>query len=177
MKITETATSPPVSSTQDYVLRFRAPADLTERELKVCVNIIRQGEAVNIASAQTELPKANAIVLVYCGDEIAGIGAIKRVRPRYAAAIATKCGSGFPATTLELGYVAIDTAHRGRKLAHRLVEALLSRNADCLFATTSTPQMKTVLEKAGFLKHGNEWRGRSSQLSCWVWTRLGVTTT
>jgi GNAT superfamily N-acetyltransferase len=103
--------------------------------------------------------------------KIVGLGAIKRFRPRYATGIACKCGAAIPTATLELGYVAIDPAYRGHKFSHRIVEALLSGNESRLFATTSTPQMKTVLMKAGFKKNGNEWQGRSAQLSCWVWER------
>jgi hypothetical protein len=149
-------------------VKLRAPADLTKAELAMCIAIIRSGEAVSLKSVQRELPNVGVLVIASCDNQIVGVGAIKRLRTEYAAGIARKSGAEFPPETLELGYVAVVPMHQRRGLSRRLVQLLLSGRKDRLFATTSAPAMKKVLERAGFAKRGNEWPGSHSRLSCWV---------
>jgi hypothetical protein len=94
-------------------------------------------------------------------------GPIKPVRPEYAAGIAAKSGYSFPAETLELGYVAVDPAHRGHGLSHEIAGLLLSQHKGRLFATTDSTRMKETLAEAGFRQEGKEWEGARGLLSFW----------
>ena len=160
--------SPGGKNLVDYEVKVCLPTDLSAAELGICIAIIQNGDAVNLESVKRELPNATSLALALCKGQIVGVGAVKRLRTAYAKSIIRKSGADFPPETLELGYVAVDPAHRMRGLSHRIVQLLLSEREDRLFATTSTPAMKRVLTRVGFAQRGNEWLGTHSQLSCWV---------
>ena len=153
---------------EDYDVETCAPGDLSEADLVTCFAIIRSGDAVNSATMRSDLPRASVLVLARKGDRIVGVGAIKPVRLLYASKIATRSGVPFDSDTAELGYVAVDTGHRGHQLSHRIVAKLLSKHQGPLFATTSVDPMKRTLAKAGFVKQEHEWDGRTGKLSLWL---------
>jgi hypothetical protein len=152
---------------EDYDVEACAPGDLSEADLVTCFAIIRSGEAVNPATMRADLPRSLVLVLARHGNRIVGVGAIKPVRP-YTSKIATRSGVPFDPKTPELGYVAVDTGHRGHQLSHRIVAKLLSKHQGPLFATTSVEPMKRTLAKAGFVKQEHEWDGRTGKLSLWL---------
>jgi len=143
---------------------------LTGEEIQACLNVIREGGAVNLAVVKMRLPEAVLVALKRDGQEIVAVGAIKQKRPKYAAAIAKKCGFAFETNTHELGYVAVKGTHRGKKLSHHIAAALLAQFRDRpIFATTSNPYMKITLTKLGFIQRGNEWKGNDGNpLSLWM---------
>lgn len=65
-----------------------------------------------------------------------------------------RCSRTLSSDTLELGYVPVDPAHRGRGLSLQITRLLLSQHTDRLFATTYDDRMKHTLETAGFVKRG-----------------------
>jgi hypothetical protein len=91
----------------------------------------------------------------------------KRIRHAYALNKADKSGAAFPPDTPELGYVAIDSDHRGKNLSHRIVAGLIAKHTGPLFATTSSDRMKATLTKVGFVLKGHEWQGGKAPLSLW----------
>jgi hypothetical protein len=120
------------------------------------------------SSVNTELPFATLIVVAHHGDQIVGVGAIKRVRPDYTSKIAQRSGVFLDPDTPDLGYVAVDSTHRGNNLSDFIVEKLLSKHRGPLFATTFNDLMKKTLTRAGFVQKGNEWAGQNGQLSLWM---------
>ncbi|MCU1314911.1 MAG: hypothetical protein JWN63_233 [Candidatus Acidoferrum typicum] len=157
----------------EYQVALVEAADLSAADQAVCISIIKRGDAVDLESAQRELPKAIAVAVVCVGNQIVGVGTIKRRRVKYATKVSQDAHFKFPAATLELGYVAIDPAHWGHGLSHKLVAALLAGRNDALFATTSNDRMKEALRKAGFFSRGQEWDGNHSRLSLWLRHRSG----
>ncbi len=153
---------------RDYDVRACTPSGLSEAELAKCVAIVKNGDAVDPASAERELPLATALAIVRRGATIVGVGAIKRVRHKYAADIAGKSGIAFDRGTLELGYVVLDAKHRRQGLSHQIVAKLLSKHGGPLFATTDNDYMKRTLGGAGFVHTGREWTGEKGQLSLWI---------
>jgi hypothetical protein len=151
-----------------YEIKNCFPRELTAADLAACVAVIKNGDAVDPDSAAAELPRANLLVIARWGDQVVGVGAIKRARPSYAARIADHSKVAFKPDTPELGYVAIDGNHQGRRLSHRLVAALISKHESPLFATTDSEYMKKTLAKAGFVQKGHEWEGKRSRLSLWI---------
>jgi RimJ/RimL family protein N-acetyltransferase len=124
---------------------------------------------VDWQSANRELPLSISVAAAFRGSEIAGVGAIKRERPKYAASVSTKSGVKFPPETLELGYVAVDPGHQGRQLSSRIAALLASQYKGRLFATTYNDRMKRTLARIGFIKKGNEWKSQNGKdmLSFW----------
>lgn len=152
----------------NYDVRACVPANLSAEDIGLCVSIITRGTAVDPESATTELPKARLVAIVREGAHIVGVGAIKRPRPQYASNVAKKSNFTFDRNTLELGYIAVEEAHRGHHLADSIVETLLYNYQGALFATTSNERMKRALKKAGFEQNGDEWKGRRNTLSLWI---------
>jgi hypothetical protein len=151
----------------DYVVRKLSAEDLTASILSACVAIIKKGEAVDWQSAKGELPLATSVAVACKGSEIVGVGSVKRERRKYAASVSAKSGVKFPPETLELGYVAVDPAHQGRQLSSRIATLLASRYKGRLFATTYNDRMKRTLARIGFVRNGNEWKGKREMLSLW----------
>jgi GNAT superfamily N-acetyltransferase len=151
----------------EYIVEHKKATKLSQKDLDSCIAIIKQGKAVDWESALRELPVANIVILARKGTEIVGIGAIKRKRLQYAARVARDAQYAFPPDTLELGYVAVDTAHRRQGLSHRITNALLSKYDGRLFATTYDKRMKRTLKTAGFVKKGKRWKGQEYMLSYW----------
>jgi hypothetical protein len=139
---------------------------LEEVDLERCIAIIRAGGAADVDAAK--LRRAMVLVLAKRENEIVGIGTIKGVRTRYAAGIAEKSGFAFAPETRELGYVAVDARHRGKRISHRIGGELLGARNGALFATTDNEQMKKSLGAAGFVQEGREWNGNRGQLSLWI---------
>lgn len=166
------ANEPMMYGVDDYRVEAHAPGALSDVDLNTCLSIIRAGHAVDPNSAKTELRRSKRLVLVKIENEIVAVGSVKRVRTTYAARIAgeAKSGFAFASDTPELGYVAVDPRHRGKRLSHRLVAELLSRQVGGLFATTDNEYMKRTLLAAGFVQKGREWKGRRKQLSLWIRT-------
>jgi len=154
---------------QNYEVTLCAtPGDLTTAQREACVAIIRSGGAVHPKAAARELRRAAMLAIATRGDEIVGVGAIKRLRPDYAAGIAKRSRIPLDPETAELGYVAVDDKHQGQRLSPRIVAALLAKHVGPLFATTDNERMKRTLKKAGFVQKGQEWDGERGRLSLWI---------
>jgi hypothetical protein len=128
--------------------------------------IIGAGGAVAIDVSK--LQRAAVIVLAKKGDVIVGVGTIKAPRPEYAQRKAEDSGFLFPVNTPELGYVAVDDAHRGNHISDRVVAGLVATQGGRIFATTDNEFMKKTLMKAGFVERGKPWRGNRGILSLWI---------
>jgi GNAT superfamily N-acetyltransferase len=154
---------------KDYDVRACAIGGLSANDCRRCVELVAAGGAVTVNEAK--LRAATSFVLARSGNDIVGVGTIKRIRPQYAVDIAdrNKSGYAFPPKTPELGYVAVDPEHRGKGLAHRIVAELLRDNPGSLFATTDHEAMKKTLATSGFEPRGREWLGRRNKmLSLWI---------
>jgi GNAT superfamily N-acetyltransferase len=159
-----------MDETNDYCVRADSPANISEQDLAACLSIIKVGGAVDPKSAERSLSIASMLAVVRIDRQVVGVGAVKPIRPGYAAKVAEKSGTEFDSNTPELGYVAVHPDHQNNKLATRIVRELLSANGGTLFATTSNPWMKSTLERAGFAQRGDEWSGNSGRLSLWIKT-------
>ena len=148
-----------------YEVNTCVPGELSPGEVETCIAIVQRGDAVNLRTMKRDLPRAGIIATARIRNQIIGVGAIKSVRRQYAAQVSANSGITFPAKTLELGYVAVDSEHRGCGLSHRITKILLSQHTGRLFATTDSEWMKKTLLEAGFSQKGKEWRGDRGILS------------
>jgi hypothetical protein len=145
------------------------PTALTAADAKVCLAILREGGAVDVKQAATQLPRAQLIALRREAGVIVGLGAIKSARPDYLTGLAHRSGVTLPSDGHELGYVAVRASQHGKRFSTGIVTALLAGfPARPLFATTAHPRMKATLAKAGFQPVGKEWPGVHGALSLWV---------
>jgi GNAT superfamily N-acetyltransferase len=151
-----------------YDVKVCSGQDMTEDEIADCVALITAGGAVDPDWAAASLPRAQLLAIVRTDTKIVGVGAIKRVRPAYAAGRAALSAATFDANMSELGYVVVDETHQGHRISTRIVDDLLKNHAGPLYATTDSARMKKTLERAGFVQHGHEWPGQRGQLSLWI---------
>jgi GNAT superfamily N-acetyltransferase len=136
-------------------------------ELHACIEIIKEGEAVNVATATDELPEAMFVAVKRVDGLLVGVGAIKKQRPWYARKIATESGFSFDERLHELGYVAVRATHRNQGIARELLAHLLDAcKTRPLIATTASVAMKKLLFETGFQQRGREWK--NSTLSLWI---------
>lgn len=158
-----------LGANSDYIVECCLFANLSAGERDVCVAILKTGGAVDVLSAKRELPRSSIVAIARLGQEIVGIGAIKRARSKYAAKIATQGDFAFDPHMNELGYVAVAEKHRRRKLSKGIVAFLLSKHKGALFATTSSDAMKSTLQQSGFQEKGRHWEGgNGALLSLWI---------
>ena len=160
------STSSPADKSSEYLVRACTPKEMSHPEFLTCLAILNAGGAVMVDL--DKLKVAPWLAIARNGNDIVGVGAIKGVRRWYATEIAEKSSFDFPANTLELGYVAVQAAHKGKRLSHRILQALLAAEHGHLFATTDDPFMKRALATAGFIQKGNEWDGNRGCLSLWL---------
>ena len=159
-----------------YDVKICKPSDLSQKETDRCIDIINQGGAAG-DSVPELLPKAKILVVARsCAEgDIVGVGALKVVRSEYAEKLASKGKSNFSfdINTTELGFVAIDEKHRGKRISSILVEKLCSVHKGSLFATTDSDKMKKIFKRFNFEQQGKEWEGlRKTFLSLWIRTSL-----
>lgn len=154
--------------TDEYVITACRYAGLVHADQAACLNILRDGNAVDVGSAVRELPRAKVVVVARLAQVIVGIGAIKRVRSRYAAGLAKKARVDLHPPGSEVGYIAVGKEHWGYKLGLRILLELLSGFVGPVYATTDSPKMMEALLKAGFSEIGLAWRGARGDLSLWV---------
>lgn len=146
------------------------PKDLSEADLATCLQVLKEGDAVDLEYASAELPRALRVAVVRAKSEIVGVIAIKRPRPHYATGIAGKSTFTFASDMPELGYAAVRKTYQGRNFGGRLVQEILANyGKKPLFATTAHPAMKKHLARAGFGSYGKAWRSRDgSELTLWL---------
>ena len=146
------------------------PESLNDSETLVCLQVLENGDAVDVEYAKQELPRCAVVALVKESGNIIALGAIKRQRPEYAADKAAKAGFEFDNRTHEVGYITVANSHRGRHLSRDILQTLLTKFAiRPLFATTSNERMKATLSFSGFDQKGKEWKGpRGNWLSLWI---------
>src|SRR5260370_32660621 len=87
----------------EYSVKACAAADLSDRELTTCVEIVKHGGAVTITLEKLQNARMPAVARK--AGTIVGVGAIKSDRPHRAADIAPRSGFSFPKETSELCYV------------------------------------------------------------------------
>jgi hypothetical protein len=151
-----------------YRIESRSCSGLSDKELALCVALLKTGAAVDPAYAEQELPLARARAIAMFDDRIVGVGAIKRARPPYAAKVSRSSGYLIAPTMLELGYVTVDGPHRQKGLSSRIVDELLKTDWGALFATTDKDEMKLLLKNRKFEHRGHEWDGEVGCLSLWM---------
>jgi GNAT superfamily N-acetyltransferase len=145
---------------------------LSQTTVEMCAEILKEGAAVDVGSARRGLGSAKKIALAKKGKEIIALATLKAFRPKYAAKIAQQSSAAIERDTLELGYVAVRQAYRGKGLGRDVVQVLLEGVEDALFATTASAAMGKILSEHGFTKSGKPWSGMAGRLTLWQRKRI-----
>lgn len=145
---------------------------LSQTSIAVCAEILKEGAAVDVGSAKRGLDSAKKIVLAKNGKEIIALAALKAFRPRYAGKIALQSSTTIEPDTIELGYVAVRRAYRGKGLGRDMIRTLLEGVKDSLFATTTSTAMGKILSAENFAKSGKPWNGQTGRLTLWKRKRI-----
>jgi predicted GNAT family N-acyltransferase len=145
---------------------------LSRTAIVVCAEILKEGAAIDVGSAERGLGSAKKIVLAKKGKEIIALATLKALRPKYAAKIALQSSATIEPNTIELGYVAVRRAYRGKGLGRDVIRVLLEGVKDPLFATTASVTMARILSEHGFTKSGKPWSGTVGRLTLWKRRRI-----
>ena len=169
----------PTSSNQSsellhgYAIEKRDPSKLSS-ELATLLRLLKDGGAVDVVSAELEIPHATALYVLLHEGAVVGLGTIKQEREWYAERVqsAEKSHHPFNVKMLELGYVVVADEHGGKHLSGHIADAILAdyRAATCSQPRT-VPKMKSTLKNRGFVQKGKEWDGERDPLSLWLRSR------
>lgn len=153
-----------------YSVTLCKPSELSSAEQERCMALVREGSAIqNERYIQQNLPNAKALAVVRASNgEIVGFGALKASNPVHAKTVCNRSGHIFDYNMTELGYVAVDENHRGRKLSYIILDHLSATAKAPLYSTTDCPRMKKVLSSYGFSNEGKSWKGGRGELTLWL---------
>jgi len=113
-----------------------------------------------------------ALLRVKTTNRIVGVAALKTPDQGYRADKFAAAGVpivGYEAAP-ELGYVVVAEDMRGRRLSGGLVDTIAKEIRKPAFATTDSNTMRNNLQRAEFIKVGQEWPGQKGALSLWTIT-------
>jgi len=153
---------------------LRQPNTSTEEQRREFAQLIRQGFETAGAGLDNRICAAKCLAFHYpTRDKLAAIAALKSPNVQYRHDVFSKAGSPESCADykVELGWVYVEPAYRGNRIATKLCEQLLSRAAtDCVFATTRTNNapMGRILLTFGFANVGTPYIRRGEQLRLYL---------
>ena len=148
----------------------RIPAQANDEERSAFFHLVPAGGAVTEQAVRAGLPRAEALVICADGSGIVGVAALKVPQPRYVAGLASasKAGYALPEEQfpLELGYVAVEEASRGKGIGKKLcAEVVRLADGRGIFATTGDDDMRhMILPRLGFEDAGKGWMGQQENV-------------
>lgn len=141
-------------------MSVKSPFDCKKQELESFEGLVREGQEVAAAGLSERIRKAAFLMfLTDTNGLLIGVSALKRPSTGYRAKVFQSAQSKLQpdAFGLELGWIFVVSAERGKKLSHVLVEQLISHaGAEKIYATTregNLPMMCTN-EHCGFRRDG-----------------------
>ncbi len=141
----------------------KSPDECSSEEIDKFCELVQRGEEVDPLGLTDRAKKAVALVFLVSSNELVGVAALKKPNIGYKTGLFQKAAATVPVEefALELGWVYVVPAHRGKGLSQNLVEAVLNRaERQNVFATSRTDNeaMHRTLVKFGFAKEGNPYR-------------------
>ena len=148
-------------------LHIKRPSDLKEKELEQIQSLIILGGEVSSDTLRERLLQSSLIAFFEDNNNVIATATIKKPLNNYKTKVFSKSKTNLEIHDypFELGYVIVDSAYRGNKLASRLCgelcRILLSSK---LFATTKVDNrpMQTILETNYFKKIGEQYPNREN---------------
>lgn len=144
------------------------PGICTEAELEAFCELVNQGEEVAVQGLQARVKKAKALVFLRGNGQLVGVAGLKCPEKSYRNKVFRNAGVANAATAfdLELGWVFVPKANRGKGYSKVLSAAALTQNdGQATFATTradNVPMQRTI-EYLGFRRLGDSWLSTRDQ--------------
>jgi ribosomal protein S18 acetylase RimI-like enzyme len=154
----------------DGTTHLATPDACTEQERRELARLVRQGFDAVVETLDGRIRAARCLAFRYAADgTLAAIAALKAPDEAHRAAIFAKAEApvSHMAYELDLGWVFVLPAHRGKRIAPDLCRRLLARvPAAGVFATTRTNNdpMIGILRTLGFTRVGKPYPRRDEQL-------------
>ncbi len=148
---------------------IKEPIACTEWERRAFARLVRQGFP-GAEGLDARIRAAKWLAFYYAaGDRLGAIAALKAPSARYREDVFKQADA--PVShydyKLELGWVFVDPAHRGNRIAESLCQQLLARvPTSCVFATTrpKNSSMIKILNALGFARVGKPYPRRNERL-------------
>jgi len=152
----------------------RQPNTSTEEQRREFARLVRQGFKTSGVGLDNRICAAKCLAFHYpARDLLAAIAALKSPNDQYRHDVFSKAGSPESCADykIELGWVYVEPAYRGNRIAAKLCEQLLSSaTTDCVFATTRTNNalMSRILLTSGFANVGTPYMRRGERLRLYL---------
>lgn len=156
---------------------LKGPIDCTGGERREFARLVRRGFEGSTEDLDRRIGDARCLAFHYAASgELVAVAALKAPDERYRCDVFEKAEASVePADyELELGWVFVVPAHRGKRIAESLCRRLLARvPASRVFATTrpDNPFMIRILQALGFSPAGKPYRRRGEQLALFLRSR------
>jgi RimJ/RimL family protein N-acetyltransferase len=138
----------------------KRPSDCTVAERERFATLVTAGGQVYVAGLRDRIAGADHLAFQYLGGEVVGVAGLKNLPLWYRDDIFRKAASSLPAVEfpLELGWVYVESTHRGSGASARLVQALIEAARDrnvYAIAHANNYRMHRSLERHGFVREGH----------------------
>jgi ribosomal protein S18 acetylase RimI-like enzyme len=152
------------------ITQLKEPTACTAGQRRDFARLVRQGFEGSDDGLAHRIEEAHLLGFYYTtGEGLAAVAALKSPGERYRSDVFEKAGvAASPGDyRLELGWVYVVPAHRGKQVAEKLCRQLLACvPASCVFATTriSNAVMIRILLSLGFERVGKPYLRRNEKL-------------
>jgi predicted GNAT family N-acyltransferase len=145
----------------DRIEVLAAPATASAKAVDAFVTLVSSASEVAKRGLSDRVAQARTLIMLYRHDGLIGTAAIKIPNGGYRKYVFTKAQVTLPKDNpLELGWIAVDEAHRGQRLARVLVaKAMETLGGAPVYATTRTDNlaMLRILPNYGFAPVGRPY--------------------
>ena len=153
---------------------LRTPNACTDQERAAFAQMVTRGFGPAPGERQDRIRRAECLAFRYGpADGLVGIAALKAPGDAYRAEVFAQADAdaGVSASALELGWVFVDPAHRGRGIAYELCRCLVdAAPAVPIFATTRPDNagMIRILRALGFARLGTPFPRKGETLALFL---------
>lgn len=139
------------------MLVVKPPAACSGQEIKMFCELVASAGEVALVGLRSRVTAAHVLAFLNLGQTTIGVTAIKHPNPTYRASVFAKAGvTGAERFPYELGWLIVDTAHRGAGYSEKLIRAALSKTSGGVFATSAAANaaVHRINEKVGLVPTG-----------------------
>jgi hypothetical protein len=149
-------------SQEEPTIELKAPKDCSAQEFAEFCDIVKTGEQVDPNGLEDRMSGAEVLAFLRSGDEIVGVGALKKQDAGYTAGVFRNAKStNHPDDfDFELGWVVVPRKHEHNRYSYRVVADLLNyAKGRPLYATSRATRcaMHKALKRHSFRRDGGEW--------------------
>ncbi|WP_454649211.1 hypothetical protein [Bradyrhizobium liaoningense] len=150
---------------QEPIITLNPPTECSRPGLDRFRQMVLDAGEVQAAGFDGRIARAEILTFLRVGPAIVGVGALKRPGREYSRGVfknahAKKTSDEFG---LELGWVVVESAHRGHSYSLRIVKALVAyASGRKIYATSVTTRiaMHKALTTCSFERDGADWQSK-----------------